>query len=693
MEKIYSICGMCTVRCPIEVTVENGEVVRIEGSPHAGLDGSLCPRGGAGLALLNDHERPQYPMIRVGERGEGKWRQATWDEALTYVADKLMEVTNKYGKRSVLFSDRGGPFADLHKAFMKGLGSPNYCNHDASCARNVQHAAKSFMGMGRKGVSYDLGNARHVILQTRNIFEAINVSEVKNLIKAMNNGCKLTVIDIRATITASKADNFFLIRPGTDYAFNLAVINLLIQKGLYDQDYVKKHFKDFDHLVSFVQPYTAEWAAEECGIDARALESFVEQLAAAAPSVLWHPGWNTARYKNSFYVSRTAYIINGLLGSIGAKGGLPITMKAKDAGAKGLKALADLFPKPEEKRADGVGWKYKRFDGGPGLLHLAFKAIETGKPYPIKAYICFRHDPLMAFPDPEATKKILDKLDLLVSITFSWSDTAWYADVVLPLSTYLERESIIAHKGGLKPFFFVRQRAVHPRYQSKSEWDIFCSLARLLNIDALGNFKSIEDIWKYQLEGTGYTPEDFKATGQVKLTSEPIYADMDNYKFGTPSGKLEIISEVLEKEGIPSLPPYESPAAPPDGKFRIAFGRCALHTQGHTVNNLLLNEVMPVNPVWIHKDRAAELGISDGDTVEVSADGYSATTKAYVTDMVHPEVAFMVHGFGHKLPVESRAFGKGVADQELMKGGIEVWDQAGGAVAMQEHFVSIRKAS
>ena len=147
-ETVYSVCGMCTVRCPIEVVVDNGEVVRIEGSRAGGLNGSVCPRGGAGVALLNDHERPQHPMIRVGERGEGKWRQASWDEAFAYIADKLMEVINHYGRKSILFSDRGGPFPDLHKAFMRGLGSPNYCNHDSSCARNVQHSAPFRDGYG-----------------------------------------------------------------------------------------------------------------------------------------------------------------------------------------------------------------------------------------------------------------------------------------------------------------------------------------------------------------------------------------------------------------------------------------------------------------------------------------------------------------------------------------------------------------
>jgi len=693
LKKVNSICGMCTVRCPIEVHVKDGEAVYIQGSPHhPAMNGSLCPRGGAGLALLHDNERPQGPLIREGKRGEGRWRRATWEEAYTHIADKLTEIVTHYGGRSILYTNRGGPWQDIQKAFVRGLGSPNYTNHDASCARNVMHAAKSFMGMGRKDVTYDLKNAKHVVLQTRNMFEAINVSEVNNLISSLNNGGKLTVIDVRATISASKANNFFLVRPGSDYAFNLALIHTLIKKDLYHKNYVKRIFKDFDKLAAFVEPYSPDWAESETGIPAGRVESLAGQLAEAAPAVIWHPGWHQARYLNSFYVCRTAYIINGLLGSIGAKGGLAITNKAKDVGRKGLKSFVDLLPAPEDQRADGLGWKYKHFDAGPGLLQLQLKAIETEEPYPVKAYICYRHDPLMAMPDPEKIKKILDKLDLLVSITFTWSETANYADVVLPLSTYLERESTLAHKGGLKPYFFVRQRAVQPRFDSKAPWEIYTDLARHLNIEPLARFRSIEEMWAYQLEGTGVEIADFEAKGMVSLTDKPKYRTLDELKFPTPSGKLEVISEKWEKAGLPSLLPYQPLQAPPEGQYRITFGRCALHTQGHTVNNPLLSEVMGENELWINRNEAARLGIGDGEYVEVSNNGQAGQRiKAKVTEAIHPECVFMLHGFGHRLKMESRAFGKGAADQELMIGGLEKWDPAGGAMALQEHFVTVRK--
>jgi thiosulfate reductase/polysulfide reductase chain A len=694
LESVYSVCGMCTVRCPVRAEVENGRVVNVFGNPHAaGIKGALCARGAAGPALLYDDERPQAPLIRAGARGEGKWTRVTWDEAFDYVAGKLDDIRRKYGPESLLLSDRGGPFVDLTRAFVRGFGSPNYCNHDSACARNVQHAALSVFGCGRKDLVYDLKNARHVVLQTRNLLEAINVKEVNDLLDARDAGCKLTVIDVRANVPAAKADFFFLIRPGTDYAFNLAVLNVIIAEKLYDRDFVKANIADFEALQAFVEPYTPEFAEKETGASAQALRAFVRQFAKAAPSVLWHPGWMTARFSTSFYVSRTAYLINALLGAIGAKGGLPLSCKAGDVGRKGLKQLQELFPKPEKKRVDGAGWAEGRshFDGGPGLVHLAFEAIESGRPYPIRAYIAHRHDPLMAFPDQEAVKRLWAKLELLVAVTFSWSDTAWNADVVLPMSTYLERESIIASKGGLKPQFFLRRRAVAPVYDTKADWEIYAGLAKRLNLAPLAVDRP-EQLWEMQLKDTGVTVADFDAKGFVELADKPTYKPL---AFKTPSGRIEVLSEKLAKDGLASLPPYVAPPRPPEGAFRIAFGRCGLHTQGHTVNNPLLFELMPENVLWINKTRAKALGIEHMDMVEIAplaAGGRPGRLRAYVTEFIHPECVFTIHGFGHTLPVESRAKGSGVSDNELMPGGLERWDKAGGAMAMQENFVTVRRA-
>ena len=692
-QKIPGICGMCTVRCPMIAEVEDGSIRFLHGNPNSpGMKSSLCARGVAGKALIEDNERIQQPMIREGARGEGKWREVSWEEALDYTAEKIKASMDQYGARSVALSDRGGPFRDFHRAFLRALGSPNYCNHDSSCARNVHHANLSLTGLGRKDVAYDFKNAKHVVLQLRNVFESISVQEVNDLTDALDAGCKLTVIDIRANVSSTKADRFFQIRPGTDYAFNLAVIHELLNKGLYDKTYAEQYIQDLDAMKTFITPYTPEWAETETGIAANRISDFAQALADDMPQVIWHPGWMTARYSDSFYICRSIYIINALLGTFGAKGGLPFISKPKDLDRKGLNSLQELFPKPKEKRADGVGWKYPHFEQGPGLAHLLYKAMETEDPYPVKSYIAFRHDPLMGYPDPERLKQIFDKLDLLVSVTFTWCDTAWYADVVLPMSPYLERESILAAKNSLRPNFFIRKRALEPRFNTKACWEIFSGLARRLGINELA-YDRIEDIWNFQLEGTGVSIGDFDETGLVFLSDKPIYPSRDTLKFKTPSDRIEIISQKLEDQGLPSLKPYVSPERPPEGEFRMTFGRCAQHTQGHTVNNPALNELMDENVLWINAGEAEKLDIEDGETVTVSKNGHSEQVKARVTEFIHPEAVFVIHGFGHTLPVETRAYKKGIADHQFMQGTLDKWDPAGGGIAYQENFVKVQKAS
>ncbi len=671
-------------------SVENGRIVSLQGNPHVpAMSGGLCPRGAAGVALLADGERPQTPLIRKGARGEGRWRSASWDEALDHVAERLKSVIAAHGARGVALSDRGGPFRDIHRALLRGLGSPNYVNHDASCARNVHHANLSLTGLGRKDVSYDYKHARHVVLQLRNVFEAVDVQEVNTSMEALNKGCRLTVIDIRANISATKAQQFFLLRPGSDYAFNLAVIHFLIKERLYDAAYAARYIQDLGALERFVRPYAPEWAEGETGIPAARLRDFARQLAQAAPAVIWHPGWMTARYRNSFHVCRSIYIINALLGAFGTQGGLPLVNKPADVGRKGLKTFMELFPAPSEKRADGVGWRYPHFDKGPGLAHLLYKAMETDDPYPVKAYIAYRHDPLMGFPEPERLKRIFDRLDLLVAVTFSWSDTAWHADVVLPLSTYLERESIIASKNALRPFFFVRRRAVEPCYDTRADWQIVGGLARRLGLPQL-DFDSIEALWRYQLEGTGWRPKILRTRAGCPCRKQRATATATSFLLKRPAARSRSSPSSWKKTDRPLLP-YAPLERPPQGMFRMTFGRCALHTQGHTVNNLLLSEQMPENVLWINTSAARDLGIADGDQVEVSRNGYAETIAAKVTDLIHPEAVFVVHGFGHTLPVESRAFGKGLAENKFMQGGLDLWDPAGGAIAFQEHFVAVRK--
>lgn len=689
-ETKYSICGMCAVRCPVTVQVENGKPIWIEGNSHdGGMGRSLCAKGGAAFAQRLDRQRPTAPLLRRGQRGEGEWREASWDEAFDYITTRLNPIIAEHGGRAIMFSDRGGPFADLRQAFVKALGSPNYINHDCTCGRNVHHASKSVYGLGRKDFAYDYENARHIVLFGRNITESLKVKEVKSFLRGIKNGARVTYIDPRASVTAGKASRYWQIKPGTDYALLLGIAHCIVANNYYDTDFVEKYVNGLAEFKAFLTPYTPEWAAGETGIAASEIETFCRELNEDRPKVIIHPGWMLARYRDSFHASRMIHILNALMGSIEQPGGLFYPKGPKDAGKSGLKSLAALVPAVNEERADGCGSRYPQWDKGAGMLQTAYEAIDSGVPYPVKAYFVHRHNPFIAMPDTKEQRRILDKLDLIVAVDVNFSETAWFADVILPENTFLERDSILRTEKGLKPGFGRRQQCVKPLNNTKAGWEIYVELAKRLGKGDCFPFNSIEDIWQYQLQDTGLSVSDFEAKGFVKLSDKAIWFDRDKLKFGTETGKIELVNQKWEAMGVPSLPPYVAPEGPPEGSFRLLFGRNGYQAHGMHHNNPILCDLLDVNKLWINTAAAKKLGIKDGDQVRVTAGDEQGTIAAYVTDLIHPEAVFMLHGFGSDVPAKKRSFGHGLADQLFMQGKLKEWDKAGGGLNLAECFVTV----
>jgi len=693
-KSVWSMCGMCTVRCPIRVEVDGNQVTWIEGNPHL-LNGALCAKGAAGMALVSDQERPRQPLIRRGGRGAGRWDEVSWDTAYDYVAKKLDSIIRRYGPESIMMSCRGGPFVDLFKAFIHGLGSPNFTDHDSTCGRNVHHASLSLYGLGRKDLIYDIKNAKHLVLFGRNLLASLRVAEVNQVLDMLDAGGRMTYIDVRQTMTGIKATRFFQVRPGTDYAFALGLLHQLIKDGAYDQDFIERYVSDFAALATFIAPYTLDWAAKECGVRPERMKEFVDELKEDRPKAIFHPGWMLSRYSDSFYASRAIHLLNILMGNVEISGGQIIAKGPGDHGLKGLRSLDAEIRKPAQKRADGVGWQYTHFDKGSGLFHLFYGAMRTEAPYPIKGVICYRHDPFTCFPDPAAQKEALDKAELLVSIDTHYSEFGWYSDVILPESTYLERDTPIATQKGVKPRYIVRKKAVEPSLDTRPSWEIMQQLADRLGFGQYFPYKTIEELWAWQLRPTGFTIKDFEAKGFVGLTKEPLMHDRDALagKFKTPSGKIEVVSQVLTQAGLPSLKPYASPVKPPKGQFRLLFGRSPVHSHSHTINNPLLNELMPENTLWINKQAASRMGISDGDWLDVESVGVIGTIRAHVTEFIHPEAVYTVHGFGRQVPLQTRAYHAGMSDQKLMKGMLEVMDEAGGGLCLCETFVFVRRST
>lgn len=692
--EVYSMCFMCSVRCPIKVTVENDEVTWIEGNPHVpGIEGALCAKGSAGIALLRDHERPQYPMIRTGPRGEGRWRRATWDEALDYVAGRLGELREKYGPRSILFGERTNLNTHISKTFMKAIGSPNHFTHDALCKGSVNTAFRSLTGYNDAQVGVDYANTRHIVMYGRNLFEALEIKSVNNLLSAMDKGAKLTYIDPRVTVTATKADRYWMIRPGTDLALNYALMHTIIKERLYDAEYVRRWVLGLNELQAFVEPCTPQWAERETGIPASEIIALAREVAEDKPSVVFHYGYRGSHRPNEVYFRRSMIILNALMGSIEAKGGLFIKKGLQAVGRSDLKKYVDQdFEKITEPRFDGSGSDmFPVADASHGNPQMLAHAILNEDPYPIKALIANRFEPIESIPDSSTTRRALDKLDLIVAIDIHFNEFAWYSDVILPESIYLERGDSLQVAAGLKPQIIMRRQAVTPRYDTRPGWLILKQLAERMGAGRYFPYETIEDIWKFQLENTGLNIEDFESKGFVSLSDQPIlWERKDGLKFKTASGRVELVSSLFENAGIPSFPPYEPVQAPEEGTFRLHVGRCAVHTHVSTQNNPYLNELVPENDLWINTVAAASLGIKNGQPVEVSSSRASSKVKARVTEFIHPEAVFMLHGFGKTVPAQTRAFGKGAGDALIQE---NISDRVGGSPALDQTLVKVRPAS
>ena len=692
-KEVYSLCFMCSVRCPIKVMVEKGQVRWIEGNPHVpGIEGSLCPRGSAGIALLNDSERLQSPMIQTGARGSTGWRKASWDEALDFVGQKLKGIIESHGGRSVVFGERTNLATHVSKTFMKAIGSPNHFTHDALCKGSVNTACRSLFGYTDAELGMDYKNARQIIVYGRNLFESIEVKVVNSVIEAMENGARLTCIDPRVSITSTKAHRYWMIRPGTDLALNYALMHVILKENLYDAEFVERWVLGLRELRDFVRPCTPEWAEQETGIAASEIVSLAREVSRDKPCVIFHMGYRGAHHANEIYLRRSILMLNILMGSIEAKGGYFIKKGPGEVGRKAPRKLVEQeLPKVDAPRFDKVGTAdFPLPDASHGIPQMLPLAILNEDPYPLKALIVNRFDPLMSIPDANLTKEALNKLDLIVSIDINYSNIAWYADVILPESIYLERTDCVQQANGLKPQLFLRSEAVPPRYDTRPAAMIVKQIAERLGIGRYFPYESMEDLVRWQLEGTGFTLEDFARKGFVAYGDSQIFWDRaEGLKFKTPSKKIELVSSLLENAGFESFPAYEPVVADADGKFRLTVGRCALHTHVSTQNNPYLSELVSENVLWINTRRAAELGIKDGAYVEVASKRGSGRIKAYVTDLIHPETVFMLHGFGHEAPWATRCFNKGVSDSALQE---NISDRIGGSPALHDTFVTVKAA-
>ena len=675
---IPSMCEMCVWRCGLIAHVKNGRVVKLDGNPdHPHSHGHLCVRGQSGLMNTYDQDRVLTPLIRVGQRGEGRFRKASWDEALDLVASKMLDIKNTYGPEAMVFSSTHNLSQPQFENLLYAYGSPNYGTQRSLCFNAMIVANLMTYGMEEPDRIYD-DSLQYIILTGRNLMEAISTSETNALSEAITRGVKVVYLDPRFTKTAAKATEWLAIKPGTDLAFHLALLNVIVGEKLYNADFVQSYTVGFDQLAQEVQQYTPEWAAPLTEIPADTLRRIAHEFAAAAPHALAHNGWRTSNFVNSFQTERAIAILNALVGNW--------NVHLQAAGGEGSSALGapkqPAYPRMSAARLDGVPSKFPVVPLKIGVFQEMRDNIVSGEPYQAHGWFISRQNPVMSLPDRGKTLQAFEKMDFIVTVDIILNDTAWFSDVVLPEASYLERYDPLNVVGDRA---YLRQPVIEPQGDAKSALWIYKQLGERLGLGDYFQYTDEEDYLRQQLAPLGVTLESVKARGYADLpAAEPV-----GFTWNTPSGKIELYSETLARVGFPGVPEWAAPPEPPSGQFYLLTGKVAQSTQFGTQNNVLLHKYADEPRLWMNADVAADRGLADGDWVEVVSDVGLVHIRLLATQAIRPDCVYLTPGYGHLSKGLTTAFAIGASDSVLH---VTYTDPASGSQALSQTFVTVRKA-
>ena len=546
---VPTLCEMCVNKCAAYARVENNVVTKLDPNPHFPKSRNmLCARGNAGIQALYDPDRLKYPLIRVGKRGDGKYKRVTWDEAYTYISEKMTKILDEEedNKSTIGYCAGEGLAEHTFKTFMSDkIGSTNFVNHASICLQTaVSGYALTIGGYGQA----DLENAKYVIMAGANRAEAIVTPDTMDLFKrTRGKGAKLIVIDPRFTNTAIHADTYLAIKPGTDLAFVLALTYHVIKYELYNRTYVKNNFSNFDkykeHVLS--SNYTPEWAEEISGIPAKDIKKVAEDFMANAPQSIYYQGRRSTWAKNDFQLRRAQAIFSALGGGIDVKGGIVFGKKLPlDSHGTNAPFYANAEPRIEKDAAAVIG-------GSGSWIAWRNMIIEDKAAYPVRAFFVYKQNPMLSVPNTEKTKQLLNKMDLVVVIDTMPSDTAMLADVILPECTYLEREDPIKSFPGVEPSIALRKKAVNPMYETKPVLEIVRGLATKLSRPLWEVTKKYDEDVQDEIKGKSEEEiEEFYEEGGFNLADVYSHSqeEMNKHMFVPKYG--EKAWEILREKGV-----------------------------------------------------------------------------------------------------------------------------------------------
>jgi thiosulfate reductase/polysulfide reductase chain A len=524
------------------------------------------------------------------------------------------------------------------------------------------------------------------MLLGRNIAEALHVGELQDFVEGCANGAYVIYVDPRYNKTAAKSNKFMMIKPGTDTALLLAMINYIIVKETYNKEFVENYTHGFEELKEHVRQYTVKWASEVTEIPEKDIIESAQKLCEAAPNCYVHPGRRLTRYGSDTQFVRAIAILNALLGNWEQPGGIykPVPLKLD------MPHMVHDLERVDADRADGAGTEFPIASTDLGLANKMMQAIAEQK-HPLKGMFVYGCNPFHNQGSTETVEKAIKASELIVTCEIYMTDTAWYSDVILPESTYLERYDPIIITSRKSGYIQYREAAVKPVYDTKGGWEIAALLSKAMGYE--NHFMDVQEFNKEFMESVGLTEENMKKHGcLVGAEGDPFPAASGNMsEFHTPTGKVELYSTMMDDMGYEPLPGYQAPPMPKGDEFRLLFGRLSFHTHARTQNNAWLlalhhSEV----ELWINSERAKSLGIKDGDDVcIVKGEKKSNACKAKVVDYIHKDAVFVPHGFGSVSKMLTRISGVGARDSDFTS---DETDPISGSAGFHNGFVKVVKA-
>ncbi len=573
----------CGGRCHLKVHVANGRVTRID-TDDSMLPGlKACPRGLAQKDVLYAADRLRQPLKRVGERGGGKFEPITWEEALEKIAGELKRVKDRYGTESIFLMDHAGSQSPLHGSQKAGRRFFSFFGGCTTWYGNTSLEAAIFSSLATFGTPFT-GTSRDNFLHSRLIImwgwnpvaTRFGSDTLHYLAAAKKAGVKIISVDPRYTVSArALARQWIPIRPGTDTALLLAMAYVMLDEGLYDRPFIKNYTVGFDRFEDYVVgnedglPKTPEWAEAITGVAAATARQLARDYATIKPAVLY-ASWAAGRTAFGEQYHRTASTLAAMTGNIGVLGGFA----AGGTNRIPLGSLGKTLPVPASPTA---------FVHVTDIYDALLEGKAGGHPADIKLLYITGCNLLNQFLNTNKGVTALRAPEFIVAHELFLTPTARFADIVLPVTTTLERDDIGQPWTGGN-YFIHMAKAVEPLAETKSDLAIFTELAARLGISGY-NDKSDEDWLREFAAATPDLPDydEFKRRGVYPIpVDQPWVAfreqieDPAHNPFPTPSGKIEIYSRKIADMQDPLIPPLPRYLAPWEGPADPAAHRLPL---------------------------------------------------------------------------------------------------------------------